>query len=224
MHHGTDADVLITFNKAKRESAFCEKSLKEISKRLNDVVLVFSPDKDLQVFLASLKELGKFSLTHQAVQIPPPYTVRADTILIPDAHVETSADDTDEFDTPRKNRKNANQADPDMKLFLPSPPVSPVHANPRHDIPQGKLGGCFKIRTAQDRDNCCITGLTCLSDGRIVLTDQMHRKVKLYDREFRWICERVISARPFDVAAISSTEIAVTLPREKRFLLMQVRN
>lgn len=28
MTHGTDADVLITYNKAKRESNFCEKSLK----------------------------------------------------------------------------------------------------------------------------------------------------------------------------------------------------
>lgn len=222
MTHGTDADVLITFNKARRETQYCEKSLKEICKHLKDVILAFSPDKSLQMFLGTLKEMGKFSTSHQEVRIPPPYTVRADTILIPDVRIVESPDTAGTPHEVHQKKKNQKQEN-DLKLFSPSPSISSAHVTQRHDVPKGKLETYFKVRTAQDRDNCCITGAEFISDGRIVLADQVHRKIKLYDQEYRWIGERVLSARPFDITAISSSEIAVTLPREKRLLLLQVR-
>ena len=227
MTHGTDADVLITYNKAKREGNFCEKSLKEVSRHMKDVFLVFSPDQSLQLFLGTLKEMGRFSLSHQEVRIPPPYTVRADTILIPEEKIteyqpEIIDDDSNLQKSHRQKKDPRN--DSDLKIFPPSPSISPLPLQEqKRGLPQGKLEVYFKVRNAQDRDNCCITGAEILNDGRIVLADQVHRKIKLYDPDYRWVGERVLSARPFDIVAISSSEIAVTLPREKRFLLLQVR-
>ncbi|XP_060586864.1 E3 ubiquitin-protein ligase TRIM56-like [Ruditapes philippinarum] len=227
MTHGTDADVLITYNKARREGNFCEKSLKEVSRHMKDVFLVFSPDQSLQIFLGTLKEMGKFSLSHQEVRIPPPYTVRADTILIPEERIVESRNESMESNSPKKShrqKRDTRNIDSDLKIFPPSPSITPVPIQERrNNIPQGKLEVYFKVRNAQDRDNCCITGAEILNDGRILLADQVHRKIKLYDPDYRWVGERVLSARPFDITAISSSEIAVTLPREKRFLLMQVR-
>ena len=221
--HGTDADVLVTYNKAKREANFCEKSLKEVARHLRDVVLVFSPDKSLQMFLGTLKEMGKFSLTHQDVNIPPPYTVRADTILIPEERiVESPEGSQNESITHNRSHRKGNVNDLQIN-FPSSPSVTPVVVHQNKKIPQARMVTYFKVRTTQDRDNCCITGADFVGEGRIILADQVHRKIKIFDREYRWIGERVLSARPFDVAAISNTEIAVTLPREKRFLLMQVR-
>ena len=227
LKHGTDADVLLTYNKAKRESYLCEKSLKEVSKQLKDVVLVFSPDKSLQMFLGTLKEMGKFSLSHTAVQIPPPYSVRADTILIPEDDVIESPKSTTPDSLSIAPTKPPPPPQPKQnglaKAFPPSPSITPVVPTHRLDIPRGKIETFFKVRTAQDRDNCCITGAEFVSGSRIVVVDQVHRKIKLFDRDYRWIGERVLSARPYDIAALSGNEIAVTLPREKRFLLMQVR-
>ena len=226
LRHGTDADVLLTYNKANREGYLCEKSLKEISKQLKDVVLVFSPDKSLQMFLGTLKEMGKFSLSHTAVQIPPPYSVRADTILIPDDNIVESLKSTspDSISVDVKQQHQRKKVANDLgKAFPPSPSITPVIPTHRSDIPRGKLETFFKVRTAQDRDNCCITGAEYVSGGRVVVVDQVHRKIKLFDNEYRWVGERVLSARPYDIAALSGNEIAVTLPREKRFLLMQVR-
>ena len=226
LKHGTDADVLLTYNKAKRESYLCEKSLKEVSKQLKDVVLVFSPDKSLQMFLGTLKEMGKFSLSHTAVQIPPPYSVRADTILIPEDDIiespKSTTPDSLSIAAPKPPQPPPKQNGL-AKAFPPSPSITPVVPTHRADIPRGKMETFFKVRTAQDRDNCCITGAEFVSGGRIVVVDQVHRKIKLFDRDYHWIGERVLSARPYDIAALSGNEIAVTLPREKRFLLMQVR-
>ena len=230
MTHGTDADVIITFIKARREANFCEKSLKEVSKHLKDVVLAFSPDKTLQLCLGTLKEMGKFSKSHTDVQILPPYAVRADTIIIPEEPVIEHTDESQDFeDKPKRKHHHHRQkqrVDNDLRLSPPSPSITPppIHQrNNNNNLPQAGLEAYFKVRTAQDRDNCCITGAEVLPDGRIILADQVHRKIKIYDREYRWLGERVLSARPFDMTAISQSEIAVTLPREKRFLLLQVR-
>lgn len=166
-------------------------------------------------------------MSHQDVQIPPPYTVRADTIMIPEERIVESPRGSPDYHADKKKhhtqKKDTGKDDNQMRIFSPSPSISPAQIHNKYDIPPGKLEVYFKVRTAQDRDNCCITGADILSDGRIVLADQVHRKIKLYDPDFRWTGERVLSARPFDLVAISSSEIAVTLPREKRFLLMQVR-
>ncbi|KAK3592638.1 hypothetical protein CHS0354_034714 [Potamilus streckersoni] len=218
--HGTDADILLTFSKASTESYLCEKSLKEVSRQLKDVVLVFSPDKSLQMFLGTLREMGKFSLSHQPVQIPPPYSVRQDTIIVPDEIPPLKSE------SPEITRRYTGTPDerelPRHRLLSPSPP--PMTPLGRDNIPQAVLETFFKARTTNDRDNCCFTGAEYVSEGRIVLTDQVHRKVKMFNHAYKWIGERVLSARPYDITSTSSTEIAVTLPKEKRFILMHVRD
>ncbi|XP_045171868.2 uncharacterized protein LOC123533941 isoform X2 [Mercenaria mercenaria] len=81
----------------------------------------------------------------------------------------------------------------------------------------------FKARTAQDRENCILTGATYLSDGRIILVDQMLRKLKLFDQNYHWVGEKVLPARPYDICNVTDNEIAVTFPREKKIQVFSVR-
>ena len=74
----------------------------------------------------------------------------------------------------------------------------------------------FQARSSQDRENCILTGATYLDDGRMVLVDQMLRKLKLFDQNYKWMGEKVLPARPYDVTNVNENEIAVTFPREKR--------
>ena len=74
----------------------------------------------------------------------------------------------------------------------------------------------FKARSVQDRENCILTGATYLLDGRVVLVDQMLRKLKLFDQNYHWTGEKVLPARPYDICNVNDNEIAVTFPREKR--------
>jgi len=76
-----------------------------------------------------------------------------------------------------------------------------------------------QARSVQDRENCILTGATYLSDGRIVLVDQMLRKLKLYDQNYHWIGEKGLPARPYDIVTVTDNEVAVTFPREKKILL-----
>lgn len=74
----------------------------------------------------------------------------------------------------------------------------------------------FQARSAQDRENCILTGATYLMDGRIILVDQMLRKLKLFDQNYHWVGEKVLPARPYDICNVTESEIAVTFPREKK--------
>ena len=68
-----------------------------------------------------------------------------------------------------------------------------------------------------------ISGIACLTDGRVVLVDQEQYTVQMYDSMYRFLYEIKLDSRPFDVVALSDNKIAVSLQTErvlKFFLVM----
>lgn len=68
-----------------------------------------------------------------------------------------------------------------------------------------------------------ISGITCLSDGRVILVDQEQYTVQMYDSAYRFLYEVKLESRPFDAVALSDNKIAVSLQTErvlKFFLVM----
>lgn len=67
-----------------------------------------------------------------------------------------------------------------------------------------------------------ISGVGVLFDGRVVLVDQEHYTVQLYDRNYRFLSELKLDSRPFDVAVISDNKIVVSLQSERvlKFILV----
>lgn len=67
-----------------------------------------------------------------------------------------------------------------------------------------------------------ISGICFLYDGRIVLVDQEHYTVQLYDNRYRFSSEYKLDSRPFDVAVIGENKIVVSLQSERalKFLLV----
>jgi hypothetical protein len=67
-----------------------------------------------------------------------------------------------------------------------------------------------------------ISGIGILYDGRVVLVDQEHYTVQLYDKNYRFVSQYKLDCRPFDVAVISENKIVVSLQTERvlKFLLI----
>ncbi|XP_052286784.1 uncharacterized protein LOC127882268 isoform X2 [Dreissena polymorpha] len=67
-----------------------------------------------------------------------------------------------------------------------------------------------------------ISGLGLLSDGRVIIVDQEHYTIQLFDRNFRFVTEMKLDSRPFDVIVLSDTKIAVSLQSERvlKFILI----
>ncbi|XP_062584819.1 E3 ubiquitin/ISG15 ligase TRIM25-like [Saccostrea cucullata] len=240
LEHGTDTDLLSCIAQIKKETRISEKTLKNISNQLKDVYVDFKPDKNLPTVLNQLKELGSFAVARQSILIPPSYAVRADTILMTEVKEDIEQDrrPTIEKEGYRKQKETVNQELKDFKNFV-LPPImdTPVSSTPqklstfRSSRKQrsstariATLESTFRGQTPNDRENCSLTGAVFIGNGRIILVDQVHRKLKLFDHQYKWIAEKVLSVRPYDVASCSGTEVAVTLPKEKRVLLFTVKD
>lgn len=334
--HGTDTDILSCMEKIKVATRKHEKEVRDLCKNLKTVQIEFREDKSINDMLTRLgEEVGHFSISHQTVNIPPSYHVRADTIFI------TQEEDYDEEEEPEKmasknpssigvrqgsgaiskaskssrskpglttrsTGKGSNYSSrrgslnqnikgqghsskgsiysvsargnpkkskvyssqllpiPSSRLdeigekhhytssessnYSPQPTAYRISGDTRISgditarvnytpVSPGKLPNVrktaiklalpdtsFTARTPNDRDNCCLTGATFLSDGKVVIVDQVHRKLKLYDDMQRWVSEKILSARPYDVTEIGPSEVATTIPKEKRVIILHVRD
>lgn len=239
LKHGTDNDLLSCIAQIKKETRLSEKTLKNISNHLKDVYVDFKPDQNLPTVLNQLKELGSFAVSRQSILIPPSYAVRADTVLMPAAreHIEDEHYPIFETENNYKQKESLIQDLKDFKNFVLPPIVStPVSSTPKKSPVRSSrkqrpttarlatLDSNFRGQTPNDRENCSLTGAVFIGNGRIVLVDQVHRKLKLFDHQCKWITEKVLSVKPYDVASCSGTEIAVTLPKEKRVLMLSVKD
>ncbi|CAG2225037.1 TRIM56 [Mytilus edulis] len=201
LKHGTDTDVLSCMAKIKSATRKHEKEVRDLSRG--------SPKK------------GKI-YSSQLLPIPSS-RMKEDS----DRTQETSSESTNCSPQPTAYRlSGTTRISGDISARVNYTPISPgkLPAVRKGAIKRALPDTTFVARTPNDRDNACLTGATFLSDGKIVLVDQVHRKIKLYDDMQRWVSEKVLSARPYDITEIAPFEIAVTIPKEKRVLILYVRN
>ncbi|KAL3857538.1 hypothetical protein ACJMK2_012193 [Sinanodonta woodiana] len=274
LQHGTDSDLLLSVENVKKESNLCEKELSHLSNQLQDILLIFTPDKSISTILGSLKEIGKISYSHSHVQVAAPYNVPQEVderdestsptvrpVSPPESpifklgipkmiglnsetarlsrlsrnskvsktdYIRSSRSKVDDTSRSQRSRSDVLHQTIENETARTQMDIhdsfSPIPMSSRKIAPNlAQMDVFFKARTLSDRENCILTGATMLMDGRIVLVDQMMRKLKLFDAEYRWIGEKVLPARPYDVTYVNEREVAVTFPREKKIQVYAVR-
>ena len=81
----------------------------------------------------------------------------------------------------------------------------------------------FKVTSASDPFQVCdITGCTVLEDGRIVLADMYNQSLKLFGTDAKLAAHSKLSAEPWDITAVSSDQVVITLPQEKKLQFFQI--
>ena len=81
----------------------------------------------------------------------------------------------------------------------------------------------FTVRTDEDNYEPWITGAEFLSDGRLILCDFLfNRRIKLLSKNFSMIDSLKLQAEPFDVSAVNSSTVIVTLPLRKQLQYVHV--
>ncbi|XP_053390433.1 uncharacterized protein LOC128553323 [Mercenaria mercenaria] len=69
---------------------------------------------------------------------------------------------------------------------------------------------------------CNVTSTVVLSDGRIILADDSNSKLKMMSSRFDVTFELALDSNPLNLAAVSETEIAVTLPGKREVYFIDV--
>jgi hypothetical protein len=85
-------------------------------------------------------------------------------------------------------------------------------------------GSRFDATSAMD-DRCAeLTGGTFLPDDRLMLVDNANRKLKLFTPDGDLLCEFELSSAPWDITCVPCGMAAVTLPSEKKVMLVSGMN
>ncbi|KAL4222364.1 hypothetical protein ACF0H5_018403 [Mactra antiquata] len=78
------------------------------------------------------------------------------------------------------------------------------------------------IKVDTDARECTITGSVELSDKRLILVDCNNSRIKQFNSELTHVCHLDMTKEPWNVASLSSSEIAVTVPLEKTIHIIRV--
>ncbi|KAL3860415.1 hypothetical protein ACJMK2_010539 [Sinanodonta woodiana] len=66
------------------------------------------------------------------------------------------------------------------------------------------------------------TCITCLPNGNIMLGDRSNCTFRLYDSSYQHIADYKLTSGPYDVCVVDGSQVAVTLPEEKKIKIMYV--
>ncbi|XP_053397062.1 uncharacterized protein LOC128556349 [Mercenaria mercenaria] len=69
------------------------------------------------------------------------------------------------------------------------------------------------VSTPKDKNMCRITGMTLLPKNHLIIVDSSNKAIKIMDTHSHFITDQLqLDFSPLDVTAVTSTELAVTLP------------
>ena len=108
---------------------------------------------------------------------------------------------------------------PDSQYPYQNPSAAPPHVtftpdgNPKPLEADGEI--LLNVKSTSDKENCSITGVTFLTDGRLVVVDKHNRKLKLFHLSNTQLpqSEVLLPHAPYDVVQAPSGKIAVTIPK-----------
>ena len=81
----------------------------------------------------------------------------------------------------------------------------------------------FVVNVGDDARECTITGSVEMSDRRLILVDCNNSKIKMFSEELNFVCHLCLMKEPWNVTAMSGTDIAVTVPLEKKIYIINIR-
>ncbi|KAK3579815.1 hypothetical protein CHS0354_021007 [Potamilus streckersoni] len=82
----------------------------------------------------------------------------------------------------------------------------------------------FNAKVPKDLLYCHLSDVLILGDFRILVADFWNSKIKLFGGDTRHLTSLDLTGHPWNMAKITESNIAVTVPKEKRILTVKVKN
>ncbi|KAK3609299.1 hypothetical protein CHS0354_038007 [Potamilus streckersoni] len=168
-------------------------SVNEVRNELQDVAVHFSSDIVLQDIKTNVKKLGTLTFSKKTPKLPKCPT-------LPDPLLTT---------------KDQSWWDHLVRMLTANKEM-PV------DITQAVLDGKFDPRDKNDNEPCHISAVVGLPDDILIMADNQNRNLKLVKGEEIKVSKE-LKGQPWDLDAMSPTEVVVTLPKERLLMFFEVK-
>ena len=88
---------------------------------------------------------------------------------------------------------------------------------------QTSYQGKINVKMSKDKYSCYITGMTLLTPDLLIITDQKNRVIKMVDTKRSCVADEYqLNAAPWDITAVTITDLAVTLPDKKAVKFLSI--
>ncbi|KAK3578063.1 hypothetical protein CHS0354_032710 [Potamilus streckersoni] len=81
----------------------------------------------------------------------------------------------------------------------------------------------FNARINEDSTECHISDFLHLSDSRLLLVDNANSNIKIFGKDKKCETSLKMRSRPWNVTQISTSDVAVTMPREKVIQIVEAK-
>lgn len=74
-----------------------------------------------------------------------------------------------------------------------------------------------------DRDKCYISGCEFLDNGNLLLADNHNKKIKMFDKKYKFVSALGLSSLPWDLAVVDKNLAVVTIPDKKQLQFFETK-
>ena len=192
-----DVKVFLRMHDALRDKDLFKNDIEDFNKNLCNVSLSFAASDIIQDFLSSSGAMGNVSGTKSPLNL---------SIGTPDIHFPVSpplSPTVNPQPSPPQAKGQTETQDADKRAEGSQQTAMAAEAQPR------KLG-TYQINMECQNDKCWITGIAVTKDGKIILADFNHCKVKIFSREMKFLFSLSLSKRVWDVEMTGDKETVVS--------------
>ena len=197
-----DVKVFLRMHDALRNKDLFKNDIEDFNKNLCNVSLSFATSDVVQDFLFSSSAMGIVSGTKSPLNLPictPDIRFPVSSPLLPTVNPQPSP--------PQAKGQTETQGAVKRAEGSQLTAVA-AEAQPR------KLG-TYQTNMECQHDDCSITGIAVTKDGKIMLADYFHSKVKLFSREMKFLFSLSLSNRVWDVEMTGDKEAVVSTDGKK---------
>ena len=225
-HTGKQTDFWIALKKLEKIITDCEVTLDELENEpITEAKFEFHPNTELERFLKNPESIGTLKLT-------PSKLPRTEEITLDSGEDNTTKIENKLRTTPGASGKRMPSGN--KKTYSPNSSIKTTRGAKSVDTVEidsvEKAGGntalefigMKEIKLDLDKTECCVTGSTFLTNGRLVLVDYNNQRLKLFNPEYELVCHKWFEDRPWDVTDLETEIIAVSFPFIKTIKIMKV--
>lgn len=202
-----DIKVFLRIHDALKDKDLLKNDIEDFNRRLCNVSLSFTPSDVLLDFLSSPGAMGTVSGTYSPLNL---------SIGTPDIRFPVT--------TPLPPTVNPQPSLPLAKGQTETPGAAMRDGRSKQAaVAQPRKLGTYQISTDCEDDKCWVTGIAVTKDGKILLADYNHRKVRLFSKGMKFLFSLSLSSKVLDVEMTGDQETVVST-LDRKLVLFHVLN
>ena len=221
--YGSESHLIETIPPTAVEANHYKGKLNSLNGGIKSTKIEFIIDPVVEKAM-DVNQLGHLRVTQTRAEIAAPTGLKSNPASLKSYRLRSDSDPEDEYDDDDSRRYPADRSEDYHSRRYPLERLnddinksikSRIKGTKFPNAPSAEYLASFNGRTSTDLSECWFTGVEYLPDDRILAVDRKNYKIKVFGTDYNLQSEAQLEYQPFGLAMLSSSEFAISIPREK---------